>query len=534
MTPAMLDQTTSEQDFAACVRNLIADFPGTDAAHSRRHAAAARAELVALLREAHPVYKDRGSGAIVRMRGWILLALERVGVTDEELVYVLEELDNGHDPYLVAAAARALRSYPHPRVSFVSVVQKALATIRYSDEAVTLHHYSGYAFSAPGTTAARELRATQRWLKAERHACCSAAANTALANGALAQPSPNARDHSPIAPAGVPVVTFEDQDRTPVEFAQFFRGKPTVVAFFYTRCNNAQKCSLTVSKLGRLQELLRARGLSQRIRTAAITYDPAFDLPHRLRAYAQDRGVRFDADHRVLRATEHWDVLRAYFDLGVNFVGSIVNRHRIELFVLDAQGRIAASFERLQWNEEDVLAQATKLLPSSDDRGNSDGPSSGSGRGDGTRDKPAPRAPALMRSSVGPATMGTIASIAAAFFPKCAMCWTAYLSVFGIAGLERVPYAPWLLPIFIALMVVNIASLWPGPRGDVLPFALAVAGAQVILVLGIGCEVPGAAPLGLALSAAGSFLSVKSRLIAQRRERELHVTFAPAALDPPR
>jgi protein SCO1/2 len=552
MTPAMLDQTTSEQDFAACVQNLIADFPGPDAqrhaAHGgreagndsdlrraqsgHRDAAAARAELVALLREAHPVYRERGSAAITRMRGWVLLALERVGVTDDELVYVLEELDNGHDAYLVAAAARALRSYARPQASFVPVVQKALATIRYSDEAVTLHQYSGYAFSAHGTTAARELRATQRWLKAPRHACCSVTTNV----GTLAHPTPNARDQSPIASVDVPLeVRFEDQDRTPVEFTQFFRGKPTVVAFFYTRCNNPQKCSLTVSKLGRLQDLLRTRGLSQRIRTAAITYDPAFDLPHRLRAYAHERGVRFDADHRVLRATEHWDVLRAYFDLGVNFIGSIVNRHRIEVFVLDAQGRIAASFKRLQWNEEDVLAQAAKLLQSPDDRGDSNRPLSGLGRSDGAHDQPVARSSTLMRGSVSSASLGTLAAFAAVFFPKCAMCWTAYLSVLGIAGLERIPYAPWLLPIFIALMVVNIASLWPGPRGDVLPFALSVAGAQVILVLGIGCEVPGAAPLGLVLSAAGSFLAVKSRQIEPRRERDPHVAFAQAALaDPPR
>ena len=42
---------------------------------------------------------------VARMRGWILLALGEVGVTDYELACVLEELDTGRGPYVVAAAA---------------------------------------------------------------------------------------------------------------------------------------------------------------------------------------------------------------------------------------------------------------------------------------------------------------------------------------------------------------------------------------------------------------------------------------------
>ena len=51
-----------------------------------------------------------------------------------------------------------------------------------------------------------------------------------------------------------------------------------------------------------------------------------------------------------------------HFALGVNFIESLVNRHRIELYILDAQGRIAASFERIHWDEADVVARAMKIL----------------------------------------------------------------------------------------------------------------------------------------------------------------------------
>ena len=43
---------------------------------------------------------------------------------------------------------------------------------------------------------------------------------------------------------------LEDQDGARVTFGEFFAGKPSVVAFFYTRCDNPNKCSLTITKLG--------------------------------------------------------------------------------------------------------------------------------------------------------------------------------------------------------------------------------------------------------------------------------------------
>jgi protein SCO1/2 len=157
-------------------------------------------------------------------------------------------------------------------------------------------------------------------------------------------------------------ISLQDQDGNILTFGEFFRGRPSIVVFFYTRCDNPLKCSLTVAKLARVQALLETRGLTRRIRTAAITYDPAFDLPQRLRVYGQDRSVRLDEDHRMLRAVEDNDALREHFELGVNFIESLVNRHRIELYILDAEGRVAVSFERIHWDEADVVARAAELL----------------------------------------------------------------------------------------------------------------------------------------------------------------------------
>jgi protein SCO1/2 len=135
-----------------------------------------------------------------------------------------------------------------------------------------------------------------------------------------------------------------------------------VVVFFYTRCDNPQKCSLTITKLARLQNSLLDRGLAEQIRTAAITYDPAFDTPERLRGYAKNRGVLLNANHRMLRAIDGISALRAHFKLGVNFVASLVNRHRIEVYLLDAAGGIAGSFQRVHWDEQKIVDRAVALL----------------------------------------------------------------------------------------------------------------------------------------------------------------------------
>ena len=131
MQPFELSGASSEAEFAAHVDALDAD-------------AARRAQLTDLLREDHPVYNQRGGATVSLMRGWVLVALARAPVSDEALHFVLEELDTGVDPYLVAAAARALRSYPHPGPALAPFVMRAIEQIRYHDDPVSFDEYGEY------------------------------------------------------------------------------------------------------------------------------------------------------------------------------------------------------------------------------------------------------------------------------------------------------------------------------------------------------------------------------------------------------
>jgi len=332
------------------------------------------------------------------MRGWVLVGLTNIGLTDDALLFVLEELDTGRDAYLVAAACRALRSYPNPLAAFAPFVMRAIANIRYHDDYVTFEHYGEYASSATGTTALSELLTTLIWLgpqarevlpeleqlcenrghgfskkllrEVERAqiAISTPARSTQHSTDTCCSFPPGLGDALSWVPRSrcgcetIESIVFEDHDGGTVTFREFFRGHPSVVVFFYTRCDNPQKCSLTITKLARLQNSLLKRGLAKQIRTAAITYDPAFDIPERLRGYAKNRGLVLNANHRMLRAIDGMSAIRAHFKLGVNFVASLVNRHRIEVYLLDGAGGIAGSFQRVHWDEQKIVKRAVALL----------------------------------------------------------------------------------------------------------------------------------------------------------------------------
>lgn len=286
--------------------------------------------------------------------------------------------------------------------------------------------------------------------------------------------------------------------------------------FFYTRCDNPLKCSLTITKLARIQQLLMEQGLGEQIRTAAITYDPAFDVAERLRGYGEHRGVRLDTNHRMLRTTQGFDTLRRHFKLGVNFIESLVNRHRIELYILDAEGRIAASFERIHWDEQQVVDRAIEVLKEKNEPQNPDASA-------------APLVAAARGKSASPSaspssslTVGTLASVGAAFVPKCPVCWAAYFSVCGIAGLHQIPYTPWLQPALVAVMLINLASVWWRGRatGRMSGFYLVSAGALVIVASTQGFGWEDAAVWGVALTLAGSLISAlrpKSATLSRAR-----------------
>jgi protein SCO1/2 len=450
---APFDAATTEDEIAAWVDTVAATGGG--------------AALVPLLEERHPLYRGRGANQTLRIRGWTMAAFERAGLPDAALPAVLSELESGREPYLVAAAARALRGLPRPQPRVAPFLRAALDNLRFHDDAVSFDRYKPSWPAASRRTAAEEVRETLARFEAEPGAAGSACCALPAAWRGVRR-----LDGAGRPPASLGAVELEDQDGCRLGYPSFFaRDEPAVAVFFYTRCANPGRCSLTVTRLAGLRRALAAAGLAGCVRTAAISYDAGHDLPGRLRTYGADRGLAADERNRLFRVVAGGRQLDEHFQLGVNYLGSIVNRHRVELFVLDGEGRIAASFTGLRWRDDEVVETVRGL--------------SEPGRTD--------------RGAVPRGLLATAAAAAAALLPKCPLCWAAYTGALGVAGAGWLRPSPWLTAAVAAALLVHLAALFRGAarRNGRSPFWISLAGATLVLPSAVlGLRWPGLAGLG--------------------------------------
>jgi cytochrome oxidase Cu insertion factor (SCO1/SenC/PrrC family) len=301
-----------------------------EAAVDRLRRAGDAAGLVALLAESAPQYRGLSPAQATRARGYALAALAATGMPDTALPIVREVLLTSGAPYEIAGAAAALRGHPGPPDDLVAALRAAVDRLRGADPTIDLSS----SHRAQQTTATAELTRTLDLLRARPPAgCCS---------------------HRAEAPARtVPgEIRLQDQDGHLATVA----GRPAFLTFFYTRCDNPYRCSATISRLAGLQQAVRRSELDGAVTLTAITYDPDFDLPERLRRYGRDRGLDVDAHTRLCRVVTGFAELRAALDLGVGYGGATVNNHRIEAYVLDGAGAVTTAFLREQWSVDDALA----------------------------------------------------------------------------------------------------------------------------------------------------------------------------------
>lgn len=502
------DKDTPEED--------IADFVNTIRRFSNR-----RNLLVDLLSERHPIYRDRGANQVVRIRGYIMACFETVGLPKSAIIYILQELENGIDVYTVAASAKALRGMHTPTKQVVPFLLKAIDNIRDMDDAVTFEIYKSNGFVNNYTTAFNELLLTLRWLGAYAKDAIPTLEEMSHGTGfyvstelkidieetikainqdhreidssccTLSLGKISVKNRGLLSLKTMKSVILEDQNKETVRFNQFFNGAPSLVVFFYTRCNNPNKCSATITRLVQLRKAIESVGIHESVKTVAITYDPQYDIASRLKAYGESRGFDFDSNNRFLRSdSESYEKLRDYFKLGVNYSGSIVNQHRIELYLLDHHGQISRSFTNLQWNGNEVIEALANTIGSS------------------TKSVDLKHYWNVV-GKIFNNFLSVLPSIIVAFFPKCPICWAVYLSMFGIAGLNTIPYSPWLLPVFCVVMGINLFILfaYAKTRNGFLPFYISAIGALFIIVLGLVMNIKFALYSGVTLVFIGSLLN---------------------------
>lgn len=487
------DRCRTEADFKNAVDQFVAGVGRADT-------------LLALLDERHPCYEDKGAAAIARMRGWALLALAHgPSPWPEARDLVVEELESGIAPYLIAAAARVLS---HVCVSadarLEAPLNAASETVARHDAWLDLSRWGGTAL--PGQRKTPELRA-QRFLPGVPPAATTASAEVARAREWF--DTARARSVVSNAPDGgwgryelhaaakleLEEVILEDHSGGRVRAADLFRGGPTFVVFFYTRCDNPRKCSMTISRLRDVQVSLRRAQLAGCVRTAAITYDPLFDHSERLRGFVESRGMHLEEGHRALRVVEGGAELQRAFDVGVGFLSTVVNRHRIEAHLIDASGRRRITYHRLMWRVDQVLDDIHALVSQEISPA---APASVRGVVQADHAAADKRLRSRLRHRVG-AGLAPVWALALALFPKCPVCGVGYLSLTGMTVLPQLPGWYWTWPLLALALVMNLGALALLARrrrrwGALLLGAIALAilfgpgvtgGSQVALLIGV-------------------------------------------------
>ena len=342
-------------------------------------ASATDEDLIELLRESASLYAGRRADEVDRMRASILARFESKGLPAKVLPFVYEELESGNSAQTIVAAAKALRGaaeVPHHAIElllqaidrlaeaddvvdigsgeYTTVLTELFRTLasfgpraggaRYALQGIADRHGSAFSDRVQAELA-KAKESISREAVADVDCCCGTTASVVRQS-----------DSTPSHVRSLEDLPMQDQDGADLTFGALFAGLPSVIAFFYTRCMVPQKCSLTITKLGQLGRVIANSSLRGQVMVAGITYDPAYDLPSRLRSYGVHRGLAFDDKVRLLRAPDGFEPLRTHFGLEVGFGPVTVNRHRIELLVLDRSSKMIAVFERAQWQVRDVLA----------------------------------------------------------------------------------------------------------------------------------------------------------------------------------
>lgn len=261
------------------------------------------------LRQDAPHTSGLSTADAERVRAHLLASFEGRDVPADVREVVAEELRTSASPTVLAGAARAVRG-----LAADGGMDLARLLHDAADRVATADIYVRW---VPGAVA-------PAWMRSARGELLASLAEVNAAASGAARGAPEVV--RALDPAMLDGVLVEDQSGAEASLSRLFGGETTVLAFFYTRCMNPARCSLTITRLGAL-----ARSSDHRS-VMAMTYDPAYDSPERMRRYGADRRFPFGERACLVRATEGWQEVRAAFGLSVGYGPVTVNEHARELF----------------------------------------------------------------------------------------------------------------------------------------------------------------------------------------------------------
>lgn len=159
--------------------------------------------------------------------------------------------------------------------------------------------------------------------------------------------------------AEVPDFTLIDQNGGPFTLSSL-RGQVVAVTFIYTRCPLPDYCPRMITNLQALERRFAAQ-VGKDLALLAITFDPQYDTPARMKDYARSFGADEPGWYFLTGSLE--SVTRVCASLGVEFwpeEGLIT--HTLQTVVLDRDGRLVASVEGKDYSPKQLADLVGQVL----------------------------------------------------------------------------------------------------------------------------------------------------------------------------
>lgn len=154
----------------------------------------------------------------------------------------------------------------------------------------------------------------------------------------------------------MPVFQLVDQDGRKIGL-ETFRGHPFVLTFIFTRCPIPNFCPRMSKNFLELQDAIRKQtGLIAQTRLLSVSFDPEFDSPQVLKAYAEH--AQADQNIWTLATGEKSEVndLTHGFSVYVQAEGGTL-AHGLATALIDADGTIRKIWRGNGWTPADVIGE---------------------------------------------------------------------------------------------------------------------------------------------------------------------------------
>ena len=159
--------------------------------------------------------------------------------------------------------------------------------------------------------------------------------------------------------AAVPDFTLTDQRGAPVTLSAL-RGAVVVVTFIYTRCPLPDYCPRMIANLAAVRDRFRAQ-LGKDVVLLTVTFDPQYDTPERLAAYARSYNADVPGWHFLTGGAE--GIKQVCDAFGVEYwPDSGLITHTLQTAVVDRAGRLAAAVEGKDFNGRQIADLVEAVL----------------------------------------------------------------------------------------------------------------------------------------------------------------------------